>query len=117
MYSEPMRGWTDTCNAHPLDFFYTGFCTSPLSVMWLMPEKSVHIYGIGASLYVNSFFGSLGHSRLDLNIGVFNSRFHAGHHAYSACNYAQNIDIWDRLFGTFRDYSETVDRVKKSKGQ
>jgi sterol desaturase/sphingolipid hydroxylase (fatty acid hydroxylase superfamily) len=114
MQSEPIRGWADTCNAHPLDFFYTGFCTSPLSVLWLIPEKSVHIYGIGACLYVNSFFGSLGHSRLDLNIGVFNSRFHAGHHAYSHCNYAQNIEIWDRLFGTFRDYSETVERKRKA---
>jgi sterol desaturase/sphingolipid hydroxylase (fatty acid hydroxylase superfamily) len=113
-HSEPIRGWADTCNAHPLDFFYTGFCTSPMSVLWLMPEKSVHIYAIAACLYVNSFLGSLGHSRLDLDWGVFNSRFHAGHHAYSHCNYAQNVEIWDRLFGSFRDYSETVERKRKA---
>lgn len=112
--AEPIRGWSETCNAHPLDFFYTGFCTSPLSVMWLMPliGVEIHIYAIAACLWLNSFVGSLGHCRLDLNVGVFNTRFHAGHHANSTCNFAQNIEIWDRLFGTYRDYSATVDRKR-----
>jgi len=101
---EPIRGWVDTCNAHPTDFFYTGFCTSPLSVLWLMPAGSVHVVAIGACLWVNSFVGSLGHCRLDLNLGLFNTRFHAGHHAHSKCNFAQNIELWDRLFGTYKDH-------------
>merc|ERR1711937_215043 len=41
--AEPIRGWADTCNAHPTDFFYTGFCTSPLSSLWLFPPGSIHI--------------------------------------------------------------------------
>jgi len=106
--SEPIRGWADTCNAHPLDFFYTGFCTSPLSVLWLMPAGTVHIYAIGACLWINSFVGSLGHCRLDLNVIVFDTRFHAGHHAKSTCNFAQNIEIWDRLFGTFQDHKKMM---------
>jgi sterol desaturase/sphingolipid hydroxylase (fatty acid hydroxylase superfamily) len=105
--SAPIRGWTDTCNAHPTDFFYTGFCTSPMSSLWLMPAGSVHIYAIFASLYINSFVGSLGHCRLDFSIlGLFDTRFHAGHHYNSGCNFAQNVEIWDRLFGTFRDHRE-----------
>jgi sterol desaturase/sphingolipid hydroxylase (fatty acid hydroxylase superfamily) len=115
--SEPIRGWADTCNATPLDFFYTGFCTSPMSVLWLMPKNSVHIVAIGLCLWVNSFVGSLGHCRLDLNWGAFNTRFHAGHHGYSKCNFAQNIELWDRIFGTFRDYGETVERKKNLKGE
>jgi sterol desaturase/sphingolipid hydroxylase (fatty acid hydroxylase superfamily) len=104
-------GWADTCNAHPTDFFYTGFCTSPLSTLWLMPKGSVHIYAIGACLWINSFVGALGHCRLDLNIGVFNTRFHAGHHAYAKCNFAQNIELWDRLFGTYKDLTTVTKGV------
>eukprot|EP00928_Gymnodinium_smaydae_P043206 TRINITY_DN289_c0_g1_i5.p1 TRINITY_DN289_c0_g1~~TRINITY_DN289_c0_g1_i5.p1 ORF type:complete len:291 (-),score=67.19 TRINITY_DN289_c0_g1_i5:82-954(-) len=99
--AEPIRGWADTCNAHPTDFFYTGFCTSPLSVLWLFPQNSIHIVAIGACLWTNAFFGALGHCRLDFNVGFFNTRFHAGHHANSSCNFAQNIELWDRLFGTY----------------
>lgn len=106
--SEPIRGWADTCNAHPTDFFYTGFCTSPLSVLWLMPAGSVHVYAIAACLWVNSFVGSLGHCRLDLNVGIFDTRFHAGHHTHSKCNFAQNIELWDRLFGTYKDHKQLI---------
>ena len=113
--AEPIRGWADTCNAHPLDFFYTGFTTSPMSVLWLMPKGSVHIVAIGACLWINSFVGSLGHCRLDLNVGVFNTRFHAGHHAYARCNFAQNIELWDRLFGTYKDLD--VEGMKKNKAK
>jgi len=109
--AEPIRGWVDTCNAHPTDFFYTGFTTSPMSSLWLFPAGSIHIVAIAACLWINSFVGSLGHCRLDLNWGVFNTRFHAGHHAYSTVNFAQNIELWDRLFGTYKDLD--VDRKKK----
>jgi len=112
--AEPIRGWADTCNAHPMDFFYTGFSTSPMSVLWLMPAGTVHIYAIAACLWVNSFVGSLGHCRLDLSIFFFNTRFHAGHHAYSKCNFAQNIELWDRLFGTYRDHRE-IEKTKYRK--
>lgn len=101
--SSPQRGWFDTSNAHPTDFFYTGFSTSPISVLWLMPNNFVHIGTIALLLYVNMFVGALGHSRLDINIWIFNTRFHAGHHAISRCNFAQNLEMWDRLFGTYRD--------------
>jgi sterol desaturase/sphingolipid hydroxylase (fatty acid hydroxylase superfamily) len=110
--SEPIRGWADTCNAHPTDFFYTGVCTSPLSVLWLMPAGTVHIYAIAACLWVNSFVGSLGHCRLDLNVGIFDTRFHAGHHSKSTCNFAQNIELWDRLFGTYKDHKQMIESRK-----
>jgi sterol desaturase/sphingolipid hydroxylase (fatty acid hydroxylase superfamily) len=106
---EPILGWSDTCNATPMDFFYTGFTTSPMSSLWLFPSNSIHIYAIMACLWTNAFVGSLGHCRLDLNWGVFNTRFHAGHHAYTNCNYAQNVELWDRLFGTYR-HLEVDDR-------
>lgn len=110
--SEPIRGWADTCNATPADFFYTGFCTSPLSTMWFMPTASVHIYAIGACLWINAFIGALGHCRLDFNIGVFNTRFHAGHHAYAKCNFAQNVELWDWIFGTYKELAEVTKGVK-----
>lgn len=101
----PIRGWLDTCNAHPTDFFYTGFSTSPISVLWLMPllNVQVHIATIGLLLYSNMFVGALGHCRLDFDIGIYRTRFHAGHHAMFKYNYAQNIEIWDRLFGTYKE--------------
>lgn len=101
--SHPRRGWVDTCNAHPLDFFYTGFCTAPCSVLWAFPAGTVHIVAIAIAMHAVMFVGALGHSRIDINIGVFNSRFHAGHHQLTFCNYAQNIELWDRLFGTYKD--------------
>jgi sterol desaturase/sphingolipid hydroxylase (fatty acid hydroxylase superfamily) len=100
--SHPRRGWVDTCNAHPTDFFYTGFCTCPISCLWLFPAGTVHIVAVAASMWSVSFVGALGHSRVDLNIGVFDSRFHAGHHALTFCNYAQNCELWDRVFGTYK---------------
>mmetsp|Transcript_21210 Transcript_21210/g.42112 ORF Transcript_21210/g.42112 Transcript_21210/m.42112 type:complete len:277 (-) Transcript_21210:336-1166(-) len=103
--SHPRRGWVDTCNAHPTDFFYTGFCTAPCSVLWLLPTGTVHIVAVLISMHCVMFVGALGHSRIDVNIGVFNSRFHAGHHALTFCNYAQNIEVWDRLFGTYKEIS------------
>jgi len=101
--SHPRRGWIDTSNAHPTDFFYTGFLTCPISCLWAFPAQSVHIVAIGIAMWSVMFVGALGHSRIDINIGVFNSRFHAGHHALTFCNYAQNIELWDRLFGTYKD--------------
>jgi len=101
--SHPRRGWVDTCNAHPTDFFYTGFCTSPCSCLWLLPTGTVHIVAVAVAMHAVMFVGALGHSRIDLNVGVFNSRFHAGHHSMTFCNYAQNIELWDRLFGTYKD--------------
>ena len=68
-----------------------------------MPAASTHIIAIMLCLWINAFVGSLGHCRLDINIVVFNTRFHAGHHKMSVCNFAQNIEIWDRLFGTYRE--------------
>lgn len=103
--SHPRRGWIDTCNAHPTDFFYTGILTCPISCLWALPANSVHIVAVGIAMWSVSFVGALGHSRADINIGVFNSRFHAGHHSLTFCNYAQNIELWDRLFGTYRDIS------------
>jgi sterol desaturase/sphingolipid hydroxylase (fatty acid hydroxylase superfamily) len=100
--SHPRRGWVDTANAHPLDFFYTGFCTAPCSVLWCLPTGTVHIVAVALAMHAVMFVGALGHSRIDINIGVFDSRFHAGHHALTTCNYAQNIELWDRLFGTYR---------------
>eukprot|EP00040_Diaphanoeca_grandis_P016081 m.3644 g.3644 ORF g.3644 m.3644 type:complete len:64 (-) comp2555_c0_seq1:61-252(-) len=61
---------------------------------------------------MNSFVGSLGHCRLDMNVGIFDTRFHAGHHANSTCNFAQNIELWDRLFGTFRSHKEMMENRK-----
>jgi sterol desaturase/sphingolipid hydroxylase (fatty acid hydroxylase superfamily) len=108
--SLPERGWVDTANAHPLDFLYTGLSTCPVSTLWLLPHGSVHIAGVIAQLILNGVVGSLGHSRLDIELKVplpgqygfhlFRSRFHAGHHALSMCNFAQNIHLWDWLFGT-----------------
>jgi len=101
--SHPRYGWADTCNAHPTDFFYTGFSTSPVSVLWVMPANSIHIKTLGVLLYCVMFVGALGHSRLDFDFKFFNTRFHAGHHAMFKYNYAQNIELWDRLFGTYKE--------------
>ena len=57
------------------------------------------------------FVGALGHSRLDIDIWFFRTRFHAGHHAMFKYNYAQNIELWDRLFGT---YKELPDKDRKT---
>jgi sterol desaturase/sphingolipid hydroxylase (fatty acid hydroxylase superfamily) len=54
-----------------------------------MPAGSTHIYAIAACLYYNAFAGALGHCRLDFNLGFFNTRFHAGHHLLSVCNFSQ----------------------------
>jgi len=115
----PIRGWFDTCNAHPTDFFYTGFSTSPVSVLWLMPYLGVqiHIVTVAIMMYSVMFVGALGHCRLDFNLGFFNTRFHAGHHAMFKYNYAQNIELWDRLFGTYKDLEvppEMIKGVKKA---
>jgi sterol desaturase/sphingolipid hydroxylase (fatty acid hydroxylase superfamily) len=114
--SHPTRGWYDTCNAHPTDFFYTGWSTSPISTLWIMPAASTHIVAIGLCLWINSFVGALGHCRLDLNWGVFNTRFHAGHHSKSNVNFAQNIELWDRFFGTYHelDMSRAVKPMAKT---
>lgn len=112
--AQPIRGWADTCNAHPSDFFYTAWSTSPMSTLWLFPAGSIHIAAILACMWVNAFVGALGHCRLDLNVGIFNTRFHAGHHGRSSCNFAQNIELWDRLFGTYQELNMDGGIIPKS---
>ena len=65
------------------------------------------------SMRARASSAALGHCRLDIDVGFFNTRFHAGHHSTSRTNFAQNIEIWDRLFGTY----EPVKVNYKSKGE
>ena len=59
----------------------------------------------GLSIYITLF------RRVDFIFS--NARFHAGHRANSTCNFAQNVELWDRLFGT--DRAPNVQEGKPSK--
>lgn len=78
----------------------------------------------GLFLGIGGLLAGLNHTRHDVSLStaatndnnkdkkwcLYDSKHHDVHHRIPQCNYGQYTVLWDRIFGTFRDYDDK-DRV------
>jgi len=107
--SLPRRGYWDAANEHPVEQLVG------LSAVWVALHATA--WGLGGTLHAAGVMGfftayavlaGLNHTPYDVKLGWlagYTVRAHEMHHRMYTCNYAQNTMIYDRLFGTFREYS------------
>jgi len=78
-----------------------------------------HWVVIGAYLVLFDIINAYGHMNIRIGSTIFNHplsplkylfytpEFHLGHHAYFNANYALFMPLWDKVFGTLREYKKT----------
>ncbi|KAL3797953.1 hypothetical protein HJC23_013191 [Cyclotella cryptica] len=123
----PSRANIDAVNVHPLEFFLGEF-NHVLSLHLVV--KGIPLWGfhgmdvswVGALIFitVGGILAGLNHTRHDVAFRVmkkekmgwtlYDSKHHDVHHRIPQSNYGQYTVLWDRIFGTFREYDEN-DRV------
>jgi len=129
----PSRANIDAVNVHPLEFFLGEFnhVLALHLVVKGMPLVGFHgmdVSWAGATLFIGlgGVLAGLNHTRHDvvarvpsgtrdgegkaMGWTVFDSKHHDVHHRIPQSNYGQYTVLWDRIFGTFREYNEH-DRV------
>merc|ERR1711862_185330 len=135
----PSRANIDAVNVHPLEFFLGEFnhvFSLHLVVrgMPLIGYHGVDVSWLGAAIFIGlgGVLAGLNHTRHDVVVRIpsfssslgrgkeqrkgytiFDSKHHDVHHRIPQSNYGQYMVIWDRIFGTFREYDER-DRVNPS---
>jgi sterol desaturase/sphingolipid hydroxylase (fatty acid hydroxylase superfamily) len=122
----PSRANIDAVNVHPLEFFLGEFnhILALHLVVKGIPMMGFHgtdVSWLGATIFIGmgGVLAGLNHTRHDITIRVgkkkegltvYDSKHHDVHHRIPQSNYGQYMVIWDRIFGTFREYDEN-DRV------
>jgi lathosterol oxidase len=85
---------------HPLEL--TAYQTIMLAPIFLFP---LHYAGVIAVLIYQNYVALVDHSGIDFQPWLPwqpPARFHDDHHVHFHVNYGQNMDLWDRIFGTYR---------------
>ena len=101
----PSRGNLDAINVHPFEFVVGEYIH--LLTIYVIP---CHIYAVVFFILAGGILASLNHTRFDVNIPyVYSVKAHDVHHHLPRSNYGQYTMFWDRLFGTYRAYSEAKD--------
>lgn len=123
----PSRANIDAVNVHPLEFFLGEFnhVLSLHLVVRGMPLLGFHgmdVSWVGALIFISlgGILAGLNHTRHDVAVRfmktdktgwtLYDSKHHDVHHRIPQSNYGQYTVLWDRIFGTFREYDEN-DRV------
>lgn len=66
-----------------------------------------HIVSILIFLLLGGILATLNHTRFDVTFSkIFDSKAHDMHHRIPTVNYSQFTMLWDRIFGTYREYQE-----------
>jgi nucleoside-diphosphate-sugar epimerase/sterol desaturase/sphingolipid hydroxylase (fatty acid hydroxylase superfamily) len=103
----PMRGLDDAINTH----WFENFCG-----MWWHLMSIIIIDRLGFQqhslsgvmfLVIGSMLSSFNHLSFDTKIpfGLYNASEHLTHHRFSKMNYGAYIQLWDRVFGTYVDWT------------
>ena len=106
----PFRGYFDAGNEHPIEQVIG------LSCVWFALRVTQAVVGELHSATVILFFvmyaltAMLNHHVYDVSFhplfGLgYSVRFHEMHHRLLTCNYAQNTDLFDKWFNTYREYT------------
>lgn len=100
----PSRGNLDAINVHPFEFLVGEYLH--LLTIYCIP---CHIYTVVFFILAGGILASLNHTRLDINFGhVYSVKVHDVHHRLPESNYGQYTMVWDKVFGSYRDYNENL---------
>ncbi len=102
----PIQGHDDAVNTHPFEFI-CGEYNHLLAIM-LVP---CHLYTAIAFIAVGGVLASLSHTRFDITVKMgkimlYSVKEHDTHHKMLRGNYGQYTQVWDRVFGTFFEWTE-----------
>lgn len=130
----PSRANIDAVNVHPLEFFLGEFnhvlaLHLVVKGMPLIGFRGIDVSWVSAVLFIGlgGILAGLNHTRHNVvarvsypgasdtegkAVGwtIFDSKHHDVHHRIPQSNYGQYTVLWDRIFGTFREYNAN-DRV------
>lgn len=105
----PHRGYLDAANEHPLEQVI-GLSTLMVAFHLVndLSPWGLHAYGVGILFVIYGSLAFLNHTEYDVNLGplflYYSVSAHETHHRFGKTNYAQQIMLWDKLFGTFKEY-------------
>lgn len=100
----PTRGHYDALNVHPVEFVVGEWIH--LLVPWLIP---CHVFGAALFLVLGTVLATLNHTRLAVAIpGLYDVKNHAVHHRLPDTNMGQYTMFWDKVFGWFETYDDTL---------
>ena len=104
----PTRGNTDAVNVHPFEFVVGEYCHLLAVYCLCALTGECHVAAVLVFIVLGGMLASLNHTRLDVRVpwGVYEVRSHDVHHRLPTSNYGQYTQVWDRLLGTFRPYSD-----------
>ena len=98
----PSRGNLDAINVHPFEYFVGEYLH--LLIICVVP---CHIFAAAVFILLGGVLATLNHTRCDVTLGsIYSVKVHDVHHRIPESNYGQYLMIWDRLFGTYRPYTE-----------
>ena len=104
-HAVPRLSVINTGRLHPMDVVKSVVIGAPLPVLLGVPAEVSLWYAA-----FNVFVGTLTHSNLDLNCGIFNGflstpNLHRWHHSphreETDTNFGEATMVWDRVFGTY----------------
>ena len=106
----PSRGNTDAVNVHPFEFVCGEYCHLLALYLVCAFTGAVHMGAVVVFIVAGGALASLNHTRLDVRLpwGLYQVRWHDVHHRMPKSNYGQYTMAWDRLMGTFREYSDAA---------
>ena len=114
----PSRANIDAINVHPIEFFLGEY--NHLFALFLYTNllgMQCHIACLGMFLVIGAVLAGINHTRFDIkikwfggSITLYDSKWHDVHHRIPQSNYGQYSVLWDKIFGTFREYNP-LDRV------
>lgn len=103
----PSRGNIDAINVHPFEFVVGEYLH--LVTIHMIP---CHVYAVTVFILLGGVLASLNHTRFDVNIpGLYSVKVHDVHHRLPESNYGQYTMFWDKIFGSYRSYSENTGKA------
>lgn len=102
----PFRGADDAINTHPVEYAYGMWLHIGVASLLTRAGLPLHPAGVVAFIAIGAVLAAANHTRAEVCMpGLFNSNEHDTHHRFSAHNYAQYTQAWDRLVGSFREWT------------
>lgn len=112
----PSRANVDAVNVHPIEYFLGEYNHIFACFLYCrLMGMELHIVTIVLFLFIGGTLAGLNHTRFDTVVKLFgatiyDSKHHDVHHRIPQSNYGQYIMLWDRIFGSFREYDPN-DRI------
>lgn len=105
----PSRGNLDAINVHPFEFVVGEYLH--LLTVYVIP---CHIYTVAFFIIAGGILASLNHTRHDIRLGtIYEVRWHDIHHRLPENNYGQYTMLWDKVWGSFVPYNESLGSSQK----